>query len=90
MINKVTERLVLIIGKTYPVRAALKALGGTWDAGAKGWRVPEAQVDAARDLVAHGASRRPRCGPTYRLSGAEVFTNRNGRCENAPGCGCCS
>jgi hypothetical protein len=23
-------------------------------------------------------------------SGAEVFTNRNGRCEDAPCCGCCS
>jgi len=60
--NKVTEKLVLITGKTYPVRAELKALGGAWDAGAKGWRVPEARADAARDLVAHGASRRPRDG----------------------------
>lgn len=23
-------------------------------------------------------------------SGAEVYTNRNGRCEDAPCCGCCS
>ena len=23
-------------------------------------------------------------------SGAEVFTNKNGRCEDAPCCGCCS
>ena len=58
--NKVTERLVLIVGKTYPVRAELKALGGTWDAGARGWRVPEARVDAARALIAHGPSRSPR------------------------------
>ena len=23
-------------------------------------------------------------------SGAEIYTNRNGRCEDAPCCGCCS
>jgi hypothetical protein len=93
--NRVTERLVLIIGRTYPVRAELKALGGTWDAGAKGWRVPEAKVDMARDLIAHGPARRPRYSPryspTYRRagSGGEVMTKRNGRCEDAPSCACC-
>lgn len=35
---------------------------------------------------------RSRYGSTYTRfsSGAEVYTNRNGRCEDAPCCGCCS
>lgn len=27
-------------GNTYPIRDKIKALGGTWDAAAKAWRVP--------------------------------------------------
>lgn len=43
---------VLITGNTYPVKDALKALGGRWDATAKGWRVPQAQAKEAQALVA--------------------------------------
>lgn len=42
---------VLITGNTYPVKDALRALGGTWDAAAKGWRVPADKADAARKLL---------------------------------------
>jgi len=83
----------LITGNTYPVRAALHDLGGKWDAGARGWQVPADKADEARALVA--GNHRPRAqryGSTYTrfASGAEVFTNKRGRCEDAPCCGCCS
>jgi hypothetical protein len=92
---------VLITGKTFPVKDQIKALGGRWNAKAKGWDVPEAQADAARALVsqAGGPTSAPqlrrrfsRYGSRYTRfsSGAEVFTNARGRCEDAPCCGCCS
>lgn len=48
-----TDR-ILITGNTYPVKDALRALGGRWDASAKGWRVPAAREAEARALVAGG------------------------------------
>lgn len=42
---------VLITGNTYPVKDQLKALGGRWDAAAKGWRVPATKAGEARALV---------------------------------------
>lgn len=42
---------VLITGHTYPVRDQLKALGGRWDAAAKGWRVPAERASEARALA---------------------------------------
>ena len=47
-----TPDAVLITGNTYPVKDALKALGGRWDAAEKGWRVPAANAGEARRLVA--------------------------------------
>lgn len=87
---------VLITGNTYPVRAELKALGGTWNSTARGWEVPADRAADARAIMASagGARRsaRGRTGSTYTRfsSGAEVYTNRRGRCEDAPCCGCCS
>jgi hypothetical protein len=123
---------VLITGRTYPVKDQLRALGGTWDARAKGWRVPDAVAaqahvtgapasrpafdsngtaceghpagpfDAMGETVYCDGSCQPaRCQParsrarygsryTRFSSGAEVFTNVRGRCEDAPCCGCCS
>jgi len=46
----------LITGNTFPVKDAIKALGGRWDADAKGWRVPAARAAEAQKLVA-GAPR---------------------------------
>lgn len=43
---------VLITGNTFPVKDQLKALGGKWDANAKGWRVPSEKAADARDIVA--------------------------------------
>lgn len=85
--------MTLITGNTYPHRAAFRAMGGEWDASAKGWRVPDEKASEAREMV---GSRRPSYKPrtvshyTRFSSGHEVYTNRKGRCEDAPCCGCCS
>lgn len=42
---------VLITGNTYPVKDALRALGGRWNATAKGWDVPADKAAEARVLV---------------------------------------
>jgi len=54
---------VTIIGNTYPVREGLRALGGRWNANAKGWDVPTANAAAARSLVtpAKPVARKSRC-----------------------------
>jgi len=44
--------MVDVTGNTYPVRDKLRALGGSWDAGAKVWRVPESRLAAAKAIVA--------------------------------------
>lgn len=50
------DTTVLITGNTYPVKDQLKALGGRWDAAAKGWRVPANKADEANKIVAGGGS----------------------------------
>jgi len=47
-----TTTTVLVTGNTYPVKDQIKALGGRWDANAKGWRVPADKADEAQKLVA--------------------------------------
>ena len=90
-----------ITGNTYPVKEKLKALGGTWNSAAQGWNVPDNHAEAARAIVAAAGpstykprSRSRRSGNTSSYtrfnSGGESFTNRRGRCEDAPCCGCCS
>lgn len=89
----------LITGNTFPVRAELRAMGGDWDARAKGWRVPADKASEARQLVA-GAPREARRAPrrpAYRShymrgesGGREYYQNTRGRCEDAPCCGCCN
>lgn len=87
----------IITGNTYPVKESIKALGGRWNKIAKGWEVPDDKADEARVLVSSAPASAPwasrkRYGSSYTRfsSGAEVYTNRNGRCEDAPCCGCCS
>ncbi len=91
-----------ITGNTYPVKDALRAMGGRWNAEKKAWMVPDEKLVEALELVAQAPKseyrrssyprRSSRYGSTYARfnSGGEVFTNRNGRCEDAPCCGCCS
>jgi hypothetical protein len=51
---------VLITGNTYPVKDALKALGGKWDPKTKGWRVPtEKAAEATKLVAAAGVPRAP-------------------------------
>jgi len=103
MITYTPANFTLITGNTYPVRAELKALGATWNKAAQGWNVPDKHKDEALLIVANAASQAPspryehrapfnryRSNYTRFSSGAEVFTNKRGRCEDAPCCGCCS
>lgn len=91
----------LITGNTYPVKEQIKALGGTWNKFQKGWMVPDENADEARQLVAGAPATTPRrqrydgrrsnvSNVTRFSSGAVVYTNKRGRCEDAPCCGCCS
>jgi len=101
----------LITGNTYPVKDAIKALGGKWNKPRQGWEVPDDKAEEARTLVANapekagrfesvGAYSRRRSRRSYRSnyvsnvtrfsSGAVVYVNKGGRCEDAPCCGCCS
>ena len=89
--------MTLITGNTYPVKGALRALGGQWDGRRKGWQVPDDKAEDARNIVACAPAStqyrgRRSYGSNYTRfsSGAEVFSNRAGRCEDAPCCGCCS
>lgn len=73
---------VLIVGNTYPVKDALRELGGRWDAAQKGWRVPADVADQARTLVASAAPApsRPTSSPTA------ARTRRPWRPCGYPGC----
>lgn len=88
-----------ITGNTYPVKDALRAMGGRWDSRLKAWMVPDEVAAQANKLVSEAPAGRnsyPRRSRNYGSSynrfnsGAEIYTNRNGRCEDAPCCGCCS
>lgn len=87
--------MTLITGNTYPVKEQIKALGGRWDASKQGWNVPDDKAAAAMALVAGAGPSRPRA-TKYRSNytrfagGGEAYTNKRGRCEDAPCCGCCS
>jgi len=93
----------LITGRTYPVRARLRELGGTWDPIARGWQIPEENIGAACALVGNAPPLR-KAGAKYRhdrsggnvsvvyrfSSGHVAYRNKAGRCEDAPCCGCCT
>ena len=90
-----TTNTVLITGNTYPVKDQIKALGGRWDADAKGWRVPADKATEAQALVSGGGSgmaatksSRPRkcvvCGvvPYYTRGYPSVKIYRSGECQD--------
>ena len=56
----------LVTGNTYPVKDAIKALGGRWDAVAKGWRVPADKAAQAQALVAGAPKSAPRAAGSAR------------------------
>lgn len=68
---------VLVTGNTYPVKDAIKAMGGRWDAANKGWRVPAAKAAEAQAIVS-GA---PKSAP--RASGARTYSR-----TTRTGCSC--
>ena len=76
-----TSSTVLIVGNTYPVKDSIKALGGRWDAIAKGWRVPADKAPEAQSLVA-GAPVKPAAERTYSPRSAP----RNWSACGFPGC----
>lgn len=90
----------LITGNTYHVRAELKALGGTWEKRSQGWLVPDDRAGEAQALVdaapaqerssRYSGGRSHSRGVTRFAGGAEVYRNPQGRCIDAPCCGCCS
>lgn len=43
--------MVTVTGNTYPVRDKIKALGGRWNADAKGWDVPRIKEAEVRALI---------------------------------------
>lgn len=88
-----------ITGNTYPVKEQIKALGGRWNSAAQGWDVPDEHADQAAAIVAAAGPstytprprfNRYRSNYTRFSSGAESYTNKRGRCIDAPCCGCCS
>lgn len=90
---------VLITGNTYPVKEQIKALGGRWNKKGQGWEVPVAVAAEAQALVDGAPVKEARYQPrrgNYRSNyaffpstGGEWYQNKNGRCEDAPCCGCC-
>lgn len=83
--------MTLITGKTFPVKDALRRLGGQWDPTRKGWMVADDKANEAQALVDAGtytgpgvaSSRWPR-GNTCTTCGAKIKYGRYcGKCEYA-------
>ncbi len=71
--------MTTITGNTYPVKDQLKALGGKWNADAKGWNVPDDKAEQAKAIVAAA-------GPAKPFTGARSDSSyRPTRCKE---CGC--
>ncbi len=73
MNNANAQKTILIVGNTYPVKERIKELGGRWDAGAKGWRVPEENVAEVEALVQAAPLSCRRCKTTGKR-GESPFT----------------
>jgi hypothetical protein len=76
-----STKTVTITGNTFPVKDQIKALGGRWNADAKGWAVPASKADEARALVSggpraavatHAAPRKCRCCGAKELGSIEA------------------
>jgi len=76
---------VLITGNTFPVKDALRALGGRWNAGRIGWEVPAAREAEARQLVA-GAGPKTAAPSLGRASRATGRVRAAWRPCGYPGC----
>ena len=77
-----------ITGNTYPVKDAIRAMGGRWNARAKAWEVPDELEAAARALVGEGQmGRRPQGYYASRRDPGGLYTP-GGRCIGRVSCGC--
>lgn len=90
-------QLVDVHGNTYPHRHELRALGATWNRTRKVWQIDAAHAEEAHRLVNQHVRRErvpySRSGTPYFYSpttGATVWRNPRGLCEDAPCCGCCT
>jgi hypothetical protein len=85
-----TTSTVLITGNTYPVKDAIRALGGRWDASAKGWRVPAEQASKAQALVASAPASSSRSGRSNYSRGSRYsrYQSRLDRAGDANTCNC--
>ncbi len=86
-----TQNTVLVAGNTYPVKDSIKALGGRWDAAAKGWRVPVTEAARAQALVAGAPRSAPRVARASNYSTPRKWSPcgfpgcRPGWCEHCDG-----
>lgn len=78
--------MTAITGNTYPVKDAIKSLGGRWNPDIKSWMVPDAKADEARKLVA-GAPKSAYTGG--RSSSRSRYSSRYDRDSNC-NCRMCS
>jgi len=81
-----------ITGKTYAHRAALKSLGGRWNAAKKCWQLPDDTAEEAQEIV-NATQRKDDQYVSYEIrtsTGHTFYRNKRGRCEDAPCCGCCT
>jgi hypothetical protein len=89
------KKMTLITGNTYPVKDAIKALGGKWDADRKGWTVPDAKADAARKLVsgapaqssASGTGKCSKCGKSCKPEYSTCFACSGKKLTKCVNCG---
>jgi hypothetical protein len=70
-----TQAQVAITGNTYPVKDALKALGGRWNADRKAWMVPADKADEARKLVEGAPAKSSSSSSGDRSSKRRYFAN---------------
>ena len=56
-----------VTGNTYPVKDALRALGGRWEPWSKSWVVPDDKAEAAQKLVAGSGPAKPKTGRAPRV-----------------------
>lgn len=79
---------ITITGNTYPHRKTFAAMGGRWNATLKQWSIPAEYADEAQKLA--NEPRQERRSYEVRTSTGTYYRNYNGRCEDAPCCGCCT
>jgi hypothetical protein len=82
--------MTTITGNTYPHRAALKSLGGRWNAAQKQWQLPDDTAEEAQALVDRKHPADDYVSYEIRTSGGTFYRNKRGVCEDAPCCGCCT